>query len=196
MPPETGSYYQDTETGFYYLQSRYYDPAIGRWINPEPSIYMGGFDSGAGFTGCNVYAYCANNPVKYFDPTGEFIVSTLLICVAAGVIIGGTVGGISGNAYANRKGYTGWNKTRTTLIGVGIGGFSGGMLGYFAAPAVVSATGVAGISVTPTGVSTIASIGTSFGKLGILIANNGQQIINWSRTSWHALQRMTERGVT
>ena len=189
-------YYYDSETGLYYISSRYYDPEIGRWISPEPNVYNGEFDAGAGLIGYNVYAYCANNPVNYYDPTGEFVISTLLICVAAGAIIGGTIGGIAGNAYANSKGYTGWNKTKSILTGIGIGGFAGGALGYFAAPAAVSATGVAGISITSGGISTIAALGTSFGKLGTLIANNGQQIIDWGKTTWHGMQRMLERGVT
>ena len=189
-------YYYDFETGLYYVSSRYYDPEIGRWISPEPNVYNGEFDEGAGLIGYNVYAYCANNPVNYYDPTGEFVISTLLICVAAGAIIGGTIGGIAGNAYANSKGYTGWDKTKSILTGIGMGGLAGGALGYFAAPAVVSATGVAGISITSGGISTIAAFGTSFGKLGTLIANNGQQIIDWSKTTWHGMQRMIERGVT
>ncbi|MBQ9833179.1 MAG: RHS repeat-associated core domain-containing protein, partial [Clostridia bacterium] len=132
-------YVYDTETGLYYVSSRYYDPEIGRWISPEPNVYAGAFDSSSGLIGYNVYAYCANNPVNYYDPTGEFVISTLLICVAAGAIIGGTIGGIAGNAYANSKGYTGWDKTKSILTGIGIGGLAGGALGYFAAPAVVSA---------------------------------------------------------
>lgn len=143
-----------------------------------------------------MYAYCANNPVNYLDPTGEFIISTLLICVAVGVVAGGTVGGITGNVYANKKGYTGWDKTKSILTGIGIGGFAGGALGYFLAPTVISATGVAGISVTSGGISTIAALGTSLGKYGTLIANNGQQLINWNQTTRHGLQRMLERGVT
>ena len=189
-------YVYDRETGLYYVSSRYYDPEIGRWISPEPNVYAGAFDSGYGLIGYNVYAYCANNPVNYYDPTGEFVISTLLICVAAGAIIGGTIGGIAGNAYANSKGYTGWDKTKSILTGIGIGGLAGGALGYFAAPAVVSATGVAGISITSGGISTIAALGTSFGKLGTLIANNGQQIIDWGKTTRHGMQRMIERGVT
>jgi len=58
-------YYYDTETGFYYLQSRYYDPAIGRFINAD-----GYLSTGTGLIGCNMYAYCNNNPVMYVDYTG------------------------------------------------------------------------------------------------------------------------------
>ena len=72
-------YYYDTETGFYYLNSRYYDPTTGRFLNPEPNIDIGGFDSDAGLLGYNVYAYCKNNPVNFADFTGEFTVSVFTL---------------------------------------------------------------------------------------------------------------------
>ncbi len=59
-------YYYDTETDFYYLQSRYYDPAICRFVN-----YDGYASTGQGLVGYNMFAYCNNNPVIYADPTGN-----------------------------------------------------------------------------------------------------------------------------
>ncbi len=59
-------YYYDEETGFYYLQSRYYDPALGRFINAD--CYA---STGTGFLGCNMFAYCNNNPVSYKDVCGD-----------------------------------------------------------------------------------------------------------------------------
>ena len=61
-------YYYDTETGFYYLQSRYYDPALGRFINADSYG-----STGQGFLGYNMFAYCGNNPVNGYDPTGHFL---------------------------------------------------------------------------------------------------------------------------
>ncbi len=58
-------YYYDTETGWYYLQSRYYDPQVGRFINADGIIGANG-----GITGYNMFAYCNNNPVMYVDPSG------------------------------------------------------------------------------------------------------------------------------
>ena len=72
-------YYYDTETGYYYLNSRYYDPITGRFLNPEPNVDIGGFDSGAGLLGYNVYAYCRNNPVMYLDYTGEAVISSFAL---------------------------------------------------------------------------------------------------------------------
>ena len=61
-------YYYDEETKLYYLQSRYYDPAIGRFINADGYV-----SSGQGFVGCNMFAYCNNNPVIFSDPSGELV---------------------------------------------------------------------------------------------------------------------------
>jgi RHS repeat-associated protein len=51
----------DEETGLVYIGHRYYDPAIGRWISPDP---LGDID------GPNLYLYCRNNPLTYVDYFG------------------------------------------------------------------------------------------------------------------------------
>ena len=60
------SYVYDTETGYYYLQSRYYDPEIGRFINADGYV-----STGQGLLGNNMFAYCNNNPVIYEDASGH-----------------------------------------------------------------------------------------------------------------------------
>ena len=65
-------YYYDNETGFYYLQSRYYDPAVGRFINAD--IYS---STGQGFVGTNMFAYCRNNPVNRTDSCGCMDISVI-----------------------------------------------------------------------------------------------------------------------
>jgi len=59
-------YYYDTETGYYYLQSRYYNPNWCRFINADKYV-----STGQGFTGYNMFAYCLNNPVNWIDIYGE-----------------------------------------------------------------------------------------------------------------------------
>ncbi len=54
-------YYYDSETGFYYLNSRYYDPETGRFINAD-ATFKGGL---------NLFEYCYNNTVNFHDPDGE-----------------------------------------------------------------------------------------------------------------------------
>ena len=62
-------YYYDSETGYYYLQSRYYDPSYKRFINadePELISYL----TQASTLGGNLFAYCENNAVMGYDPSG------------------------------------------------------------------------------------------------------------------------------
>lgn len=62
-------YVYDDETGLYYLQSRYYDPTTGRFVNAD-----GYFQSGGNLLDANMSAYCGNNPVNFSDPTGQYTV--------------------------------------------------------------------------------------------------------------------------
>ena len=72
-------YVYDQETGFYYLNSRYYDPAVGRFINPDAAIGQVG-----NIKGNNMFTYALNNPVMYSDLTGNWPkLSTVLAGVAA-----------------------------------------------------------------------------------------------------------------
>ena len=59
-------YYYDTETGFYYLQSRYYDPIVKRFINADSYG-----STGTGLLGFNMFAYCENNPAVCIDSDGH-----------------------------------------------------------------------------------------------------------------------------
>ena len=77
------SYYYDTHTGLYYLQSRYYNPTVGRFISPDCYV-----STGQGLLGNNMYIYCNNNPVMYVDPTGEiawWIIAIVVTVVVVGI---------------------------------------------------------------------------------------------------------------
>ena len=50
-----------------YLQSRYYDPNTGRFINADDTDYL---DATGTVLGCNLFAYCENDPVNFVDPRG------------------------------------------------------------------------------------------------------------------------------
>ncbi|MBS5689735.1 MAG: RHS repeat-associated core domain-containing protein [Firmicutes bacterium] len=82
-------YYYDAETGFYYLQSRYYDPEIGRFINADSYAST----DATGLLSTNMFAYCENDPVNKSDPDGE----------VAHLAIGAVVGAIAnvGFSYLN-----------------------------------------------------------------------------------------------
>ena len=71
------SYYYDTETNLYYLNSRYYSPSMGRFINCDSLI-----GSSKTITGYNLYTYCSNNPVGKLDKYGN-------VAAIAGSLYGG-----------------------------------------------------------------------------------------------------------
>ena len=75
-------YYYDTESGLYYLNSRYYDAEIGRFVNSDATTGIVGEHQTH-----NVYAYCFNNPVNLADSTGYIaLVDDILILSALGLV--------------------------------------------------------------------------------------------------------------
>ena len=60
-------YVYDDETGLYYLQSRYYIPELGRFINADAFT-----STGQGLLGNDMFSYCLNNPVSYSDSGGTY----------------------------------------------------------------------------------------------------------------------------
>ena len=82
-------YVYDTETGLYYLQSRYYDPLTGRFLNADDAEFIG--KTGTALSG-NIFAYCENNPISNTDENGHWLVR--LFCGVAGAVVFGTVANI------------------------------------------------------------------------------------------------------
>lgn len=118
-------YDYDEETGFYYLQSRYYDPTVGRFISLEPNVDYGLFDLGAGVLAYNAYVYCANNPIVHKDETGKVVTAVLI-----GIGIGALIGALAGWAYAKYFNIPKNETWKYVLGGAIIGGALGGCLGY------------------------------------------------------------------
>ena len=154
-------YYQDFETGFYYLQSRYYDPAIRRFINADSVLSQGTI------LGNNLFAYCLNNPVNLADETGNL--PFFAITAAIGAVVGAVVGGV----VAAKNGGNIW-------AGIGIGAATGALIGAGAGMATgavlagsITATTGAVVSGGSALISTVATGGVGAGAT--YIANNLQQ---------------------
>ncbi len=75
-------YYYDAESGIYYLQSRYYDPVTGRFVNADDVATIN--DNLLSVSDKNLYAYCGNNPVIKGDDGGEW----------AHIVIGAVISGV------------------------------------------------------------------------------------------------------
>ena len=74
-------YIYDSETKLYYLQSRYYNPSWGRFINADGYVST----DTAAVLSSNVFAYCENNPVNHYDPNGCIAFSLSLAFAGAAV---------------------------------------------------------------------------------------------------------------
>ena len=111
-------YYYDSDLGLYYLQSRYYDPETGRFINADDVSYL----DPESIHGLNLYAYCLNNPVMYVDPSGHSIIA--LVAILLGAAIGATIGAIK----AVNENKSGWDLIKYVAIGFFTGAALGGLL--------------------------------------------------------------------
>ena len=77
-------YVYDTETGLYYLNSRYYNPGTGRFINADGYV-----STGQGFSGHNMFVYCGNNPAPRQDSNGDSWMVTI-----GTMLVGGLIGAV------------------------------------------------------------------------------------------------------
>ena len=125
-------YYLDDETGLYYLNARYYDPEIGRFISPDSIDYL----DPESINGLNIYAYCGNNPVMNVDPSGtawwHWLVGIAVIAIlaVATVVTAGVAGVGIGAAFA--AGFTGaaiGTGISGALVTVAAGAFAGAVIG-------------------------------------------------------------------
>lgn len=112
----------DKSTGLYYMNARYYDPEDGRFISRDS--YRGNPSNPSTL---HLYAYCANNPVSYQDPSGHFPISRII-----GGVIGGALGGFVGAKIAKKAKLKGWKKV-AVIAGCAIGG---AVIGALAGPKV------------------------------------------------------------
>ena len=108
-------YYYDTESGLYYLGSRYYDPQVKRFINADGAAFATINPYSNGLTDKNYFAYCDNDPVSRKDDVGTFF----------NTIIGGIVGGITAACSAALSGESGRNIAAAAAGGAVSGAISG-----------------------------------------------------------------------
>ena len=119
-------YVYDQETSLYYASSRYYDPAVGRWINADGQIA----GVGGEMLGYNIFAYCFNNPVNMSDPTGNWPkwvestvkVASVVVAVAAVVV---TVAAVT--YFTAGTGSAAAVYGATILLGAALSGLNGGI---------------------------------------------------------------------
>lgn len=119
-------YYYDSETGFYYLQSRYYHPATRRFINAD--VYSSTDSSDA--ISCNMFAYCGNNPTSRSDETGDFW------NFIVGAVVGAVVNAVSTAVDAVKEGGLDALSDGKTWAKIGVSAAGGLVSGALAASGV------------------------------------------------------------
>ena len=185
------SYYYDTETGFYFLKTRYYDPEVGRFITIDDLSYL----DPESINGLNLYAYCLNNPVKYSDPNGTFIISGTAILIAAlisagigaGIAAGSTVyrdymdDGRLFNGSITLWSYLG-NILGGAIAGFGIGvcvalgaGFGASLLGFGVATTGLTLSGGSALAIASIAAFTTGGLGYA-----TRVALSDQETFEWS----------------
>ena len=127
-------YYYDSEIGLYYLQSRYYNPEIGRFLNSDDPV-IGCVASGKAYH--NLFTYCKNAPTILVDKSG-YIASNIIGAVIVGVI--GAVGGyVLTNWLADKFGLRGWKRSLFVWGLTALLGAAAAAIGYFVGPYVSKA---------------------------------------------------------
>ena len=137
-------YVYDTETGLYYLQSRYYNPEWGRFINADTTAVLTVSPDNATWDK-NLFAYCDNNPVSRKDDGGQLW----------NFVIGGIVGAVVGGASAALSSYK--TTGSVDIVAVTLGAATGAVGG------VLGASGIhwAIQSLASAGISAVNSIGNA-----------------------------------
>ncbi len=163
-------YFYDPETELYYLQTRYYDPEVGRFITIDAIEYL----DPESINGLNLYAYCGNNPVMGYDPNGTAkwwqwllgiiaVVAIAAVLIASVIVTGGTslaaiglgftigatanfVGQGFGNLINGQNFFNGMNVASIFIGGLAGAAYATGLGGVLGAFGVGVAAGVANSS--------------------------------------------------
>ena len=112
-------YYFDVETGFYYLNTRYYDPEIGRCISPDTTDVLTATPTDV--TDKNLFAYCDNNPVMRSDQGGRFW------NIVIGAVVGATINMVSSIISEAIEGDFTWKDVGQIAISTVIGAAEGAL---------------------------------------------------------------------
>ena len=161
-------YYFDIETGLYYLNTRYYDSEVGRFINADDISEV----DVEQINGLNLYAYCVNNPILYVDPNGNALISFLVGLLIAGIVgailnVAGTlVSDLVTSALSGEWSFSSWE----TYLGSAIGGFAGGVVAVFNPYAGIVVGNTIGTFVGYAIGKATGSETMSWGEIGIMTA--------------------------
>ena len=163
--------YTDRATGFIYMQTRYYDPSLRRFINADNYMLVPLLATQPG--GLNMYAYALNNPIMNSDPTGQSILFGIFIAfIVVGAAIGGTYHGVT----AYNQGARGWELAGAITQGIVIGAALGAAVFGFCMIFVAGGAALLGakaFGLTALALFQIASLALVGGTLAAYVGTGG-----------------------
>jgi len=114
----------DQDIGLSYMQARYYDPVIGRFLSNDPVDTLGHLEKGNPVHGFGRYTYANNNPYKYVDPDGEFAFLAPLVPPAAAALgkAAAFVGTAAAAGYAGSEAINAFNESAAPDLPEGLVG--------------------------------------------------------------------------
>ncbi len=166
-------YYYDTETGLYYLTTRYYDPEVCRFISAD--VYM---STGQGVLGGNMWAYCGNNPVNRYEVDGKFW--NIVVGAVLGTVVGAVTAAING---------------QNVLVGAAAGLVSGTIAGATLGVGLAVAAG-ASAAIGTGATAVIAGLGFSAagGAFGSVVGEIINEVGNGQELNGEAIAREAALG--
>ena len=183
-------YYFDAESGFYFLNARYYNPAWRRFISPDDTAYLDPDTP----NGLNLYAYCNNDPVNYADPTGHFAVTAgfLIGSILIGAALGAGMSGIMAYDEGERGSDLVWDIVGGAIFGAVIGATIA--LGGAAGLAATGAKIAIGTTTTVLNVSIGTALGIAIGGSAFASATKYSLDCVDSDRQWNLIGYLVEAG--
>lgn len=159
--------------GLINMNARLYSPKTCRFLSPDPLLQLGNNDQNL-----NRYTYCLNNPFRYTDPSGKFVITaTVFIAMGVAAVIGGAANLIYQACSGNIHSF--WDGLSAFGIGA-VAGAGGALAGLAACAAVgITAVGLAGGALAGAVGAGVSSTLSGFGNyLGF------NQPMSWSSVGW------------
>jgi len=163
---------EQTSAGLLYLRARFYDPEVGRFLSRDP---FPGFPQQPDTL--NPYPYVRNNPVNYVDPSGEFVLTSLLIAAGIGALVGG-IGGAVSYAMSHPGSFGDLINSGCFWRQVGIGAAVGAISGL-AAGAISGILG--GLGIVGSGFWSTVFLGGVSGAVSGGVAEGARQLLTYGR---------------
>ena len=183
-------YQYDEETGLYYINARMYDPVTAQFLQRDTC-------AGTMYDplSLNLYTYCLNNPHKYVDPSGHFVITAALILMAVRIGISVVSGVMSAKAEYDRQvaegdNYTNWGSV--IFVGVANAGISFFTFGLGQGAAVAAGAGAKAV-LKHVGKAVLRDV--ALGAVADAGVETARQLVTGTKITNLEYDRITEAGV-